>query len=112
VRFPSVYLLAFLLAFWITALGQSVPPGAPPPRLGNGFPAVALPQAAVDSPAKAKQRMDPIELQGEAREILRLSQSIQPDIEQIDRGVLHKDVLDKLKRIEKLTKHLRGELSR
>jgi Skp family chaperone for outer membrane proteins len=56
--------------------------------------------------------MDPIELQREAKELLELSQSIQPDIANISRGLLPKDTLDKLKRIEKLAKHLRSELSR
>ena len=57
-----------------------------------------------------KTKLDPVQLQREARELLELSQSLQPDIESVNRGVLHKDTLDKLKRIQKVAKHLRGEL--
>jgi hypothetical protein len=51
---------------------------------------------------------DPLELQREAKQILELSQSIQPDIEHVNRGLFPKDMIEKLKRIEKLSKHLRG----
>ena len=54
---------------------------------------------------------DPLELQREAKELLELSQSHQPDMESLNHGLLPKDTIDKLKRIEKLSKRLRGELS-
>ena len=53
-----------------------------------------------------------LELQREAKQILELSQSIQPDIEDVNRGVLPKDTIEKLKRIEKLSKHLRGQMDK
>jgi len=53
---------------------------------------------------------DPLELQREAKELLELSQSLQPDMESVNRGILPKDTIEKLKRIEKLSKRLRGEL--
>ena len=53
---------------------------------------------------------DPVKVQREAQELLQLSQSLQPDIDSANRGVLPKDTIDKLKRIQKLAKHLRGEL--
>jgi hypothetical protein len=56
--------------------------------------------------------VDPIELRSQARQILELSESIQPDIEQVNRGVLPKDVIDKLKRIEKLSKQLRSQINK
>jgi hypothetical protein len=36
---------------------------------------------------------------------------LQPDIASLKRGLLSKDLLDKLKRIEKLSKHLRSEIA-
>jgi hypothetical protein len=42
---------------------------------------------------------------------LELSQAVQPDIESLRRGLLSKDLVDRLKRIEKLSKHLRGEVA-
>ena len=56
-------------------------------------------------------RLDPEKLQKEAGELADLSQSIPHDIDSANKGVLPKDVLEKLKRIEKISKHLRGELA-
>lgn len=56
-------------------------------------------------------RIDPERLQREAKELLELSQSVQPDLQQVKQGLLPKDTVEKLKRIEKLSKHLRGELA-
>ena len=41
---------------------------------------------------------------------LELSQSLQGDIESVNKGLMPKDTVDKLKRIQKLAKHLKGEL--
>jgi hypothetical protein len=54
---------------------------------------------------------DPVKLQHEAQELLELSQSLQSDIDSVNRGVMPKDTIEKLKRVEKLAKHLRGELT-
>jgi len=40
-----------------------------------------------------------------------LAQSVPSQIQQVQRGVLPKELIDKLKRIEKLSKQLRSELS-
>src|SRR2546428_91899 len=53
-----------------------------------------------------------IEMQREAKELLELSQSLQPDMESVNHGILPKDTIEKLKRIEKLSKRLRGELGK
>jgi hypothetical protein len=99
----------FLLGLCLSAAGQSVPPGAPiPPGYGTSPPTIYLPPYPGRLPAL---RVDTSELQREARELLQLSQSIQPDIESLSRGLLRKDLTDKLKRIEKLSKHLRGEIA-
>jgi hypothetical protein len=62
--------------------------------------------------AVPKTHADPFEIQREAKQILQLSQSIQPDIEYVNRGVLPKDTIEKLKRIEKLSKHLRNQIDK
>lgn len=67
-----------------------------------------------EEPAEAiqpKVTVDPAQLQREARELLELSQSVQPDIEAMAHGLHPKDTIEKLKRIQKLAKHLRGELA-
>jgi hypothetical protein len=49
-------------------------------------------------------------LQRDAKELADLSASITADIDQVNQGMLPKDVVAKLKRIEKLSKRLRSEL--
>jgi len=85
------------------------------PQARNNWP--HPPEAADDSATAAKPtaphlktRTDPFELQREAKELLELSQSLQPDMESVNHGILPKDTIEKLKRIEKLSKRLRGEL--
>jgi hypothetical protein len=39
-----------------------------------------------------------------------IAQTIPPDITSVQHGMLPKNILEKLKRIEKLSKHLRSEL--
>jgi hypothetical protein len=46
-----------------------------------------------------------------AKELADLSTSLPADIDEVNRGVLPKDVIEKLKRIEKLAKRLRTELA-
>ena len=55
-------------------------------------------------------RIDPDRLQRKAKELLELSQSLQPDMQHLKQGLLPKGTLEKLKRIENLSKYLRGEL--
>ena len=76
-----------------------------PPQSASQVLAVAKPKV---SPLHAGT--DPVELQREAKELLELSQSLQPDMESVNHGILPKDTIEKLKRIEKLSKRLRGEL--
>jgi len=57
------------------------------------------------------QKLDAEKLRGEADELAKLADSMPADVAQILQGKLPKDTADKLKRIEKLSKHLRGELT-
>ena len=47
----------------------------------------------------------------EADELAKAAQSVPADIQNIEKGVFPKDVIQKLKQIEKLSKHLRIELA-
>jgi hypothetical protein len=87
------------------------------PQARNNWP--HPPQSASQVPANAEPKTsgprtgaDPLELQRQAKELLELSQSLQPDMESVNQGILPKDTIEKLKRIEKLSKHLRGELGK
>jgi hypothetical protein len=81
-----------------------------PTKQGN-VPRLNPQEEQIDPKAQAKIKQDPAQLQREARELLELSQSLQLDIESVNRGLHPKDTIEKLKRIQKLAKHLRGEIA-
>jgi hypothetical protein len=56
------------------------------------------------------RHIDLVQLQKEADDLARTAQTIPSDLANVRRGILPKDVLLKLKQIEKLSKHLRAEL--
>ena len=59
----------------------------------------------------AQQKLNSTELLQQSDELLALAQQVQIDTKQATQGLLAKDLKDKLKRIEKLSKHLREELT-
>jgi hypothetical protein len=58
------------------------------------------------------QKLDPVKLREEADNLAKLAQSVPADVSQIVQGKMPKDAIDRLKRIEKISKQLRGELTR
>jgi hypothetical protein len=81
----------------------------PPPKPAES--ALAIPHFAVHVSEMPKPKIDVTQLQRDAKELLELSQSLQPDIDDVNRGILPKETLEKLKRIEKLSKRLRSQLA-
>jgi hypothetical protein len=63
------------------------------------------------APVHVLPHADLIQLQKEADDLARTAQSIPADLESVRKGMLPKDVIQKLKQIEKLSKRLRSELS-
>jgi flagellar motor component MotA len=55
--------------------------------------------------------VDLAKLKSDADELVILSQSIHSGIGDVQKGMLPKDLMDKLKQIEKLSKRLRNELT-
>ena len=108
-RVLSVYTLCFLVGCGLSAAGQQLPMGTALPPVTE--PAPVIPPINVNAQRAPAPHVDPLALQREAKELLDLSQSLQPQIQALNRGLLSKDVLDKLKRIEKLSKQLRGEIA-
>jgi hypothetical protein len=49
-------------------------------------------------------------MEREARELSNLAGSIPGDVDQVKKGLLPKNAMDKLKRIEKLAKQLRSQI--
>ncbi|MFY9791374.1 MAG: hypothetical protein WAJ99_09320 [Candidatus Sulfotelmatobacter sp.] len=96
-----------LIALSTTPLGsQKSAPETP------GKAEVAQHQLQLDPPTGPQERkLDSTKLRQEADEMSNLAQSIPADIAQTLQGKLPKDMANKLKRIEKLSKHLRTELA-
>jgi flagellar motor component MotA len=55
--------------------------------------------------------VDLAKLKSDADELVILSQSIHSGIGDVEKGMLPKDLTEKLKQVEKLSKRLRGELA-
>ena len=69
------------------------------------------PQTAQNSPTAPSRHVDAAELQREADDLARTAQTIPSDIASVRKGMLPRDVIEKLKQIEKLSKRLRTELT-
>jgi hypothetical protein len=66
----------------------------------------------LEPPLEAKPKpADPAKLKKEADELAQLSAGIPSDISLLGQGQIQKDLADKLRRIEKLAKHLRSEVT-
>ncbi len=106
----SLLMLGMILALVVSGLpqqpGRPIPPGM---RKADQLPGPAdVP--AVNQPKHS--RPSPEVMRDQARELVALAQTIPEDVSQVTKGALPKDMSEKLKRIEKLSKTLRGELNR
>jgi hypothetical protein len=73
---------------------------------------VAAHPLVLDPPARPEtKKIDAAKTRAEADELAKAAATIPNDIEQVTQGKLPKDLNDKLKRIEKLSKNLRGEIT-
>jgi hypothetical protein len=68
-------------------------------------------ERSIPPPDPPLPKIDSRELLQQADELLTLAQQVHVDTKQATEGLLAKDLRDKLKRIEKLSKHLREELT-
>ncbi len=62
-------------------------------------------------PQAQTRRIDSVQVQKEADDLARMAQTIPADVASARKGMLPKDVIEKLKQIEKLSKRLRAELN-
>lgn len=65
---------------------------------------------SIPPPAHKRQSIDAARLTQDASELASLAQSIPPAVDQTTKGLLPKDLDQKLKRIEKLAKQLRSQI--
>ena len=104
----SPLLLCLLSSLLAPAQQQKPKYPAPPPPMSAGISNDAQP---VPSSATARRHIDLVKLQEEADELSQLAQTIPADMTSVRHNMLPKDMLEKLKRIEKLSKHVRSELT-
>jgi hypothetical protein len=104
--FLSILPLVFVLST-VAQIKDAYIPGVPPPPPSldrdHG-------KTAPDEP-KLQQRVDLIKLQHEADDLARTAQTIPSDVANVRKGTLPKDIIQKLREIEKLSKRLRSELN-
>ena len=68
-------------------------------------------EKSVPPPMHQQSSADFAKVKSDADELLILSQSIHSGIDNVGKGMLPKDLIDKLKQMEKLSKRLRSELT-
>ena len=113
-RWTASVFLVVLLFFALPTYPQL---GAPLGRCGPSprdpsWPPNQLPSEQVSLEAQKRPTLDMLGLQRDAQELAEVSASIPADVKRVNRGLLPKDLMEKLKRVEKLSKHMRSELTR
>lgn len=104
----SLLLSCLLLLFPASGLSQGTPI---PPGVRQADKAEDQTQKNIPPPMRQRTHTDYAKARAEAEELSQLAGTIPVDVDQAAKGLLPKDVIDKLRRIEKLSKHLRSELS-
>jgi hypothetical protein len=100
-----VWLLVLLSLFLIPVAGQhGTFPNPPPSMDSQGTPPPS-------QPPMVRRQVDFAELQKEAEDLARTAQTIPDDTNALRKGTLPKDFVQKLKHIEKLSKHLRSQVA-
>jgi len=103
----AFFIVAACCALPATNLGQRpIPPGVREADKQSNKPLEPPITAVHNTP-----RTDAAKLMQEADDLAQLSAGVPSDLARADHGQLPKDLADKLKRIEKLARHLRNELS-
>jgi hypothetical protein len=109
VPWPSLWGLTFLL---LGLQPQQFPPlttnPSTHPPVERRLP---IDQPGVVTPRSKHRRIDETQLMRNANELAKLGDEIPSLVEQAKKGLLPKDLNQRLKRIEKLSKQLRGELT-
>jgi len=85
-------------------------PVAPTQNVNMEHPAEEIHAQKIPSPEDIRARLSGAQLQKDVDNLSRLSRSVADDMDAMKRGLFQKDLPDKLKRLEKLSKHVREEL--
>ncbi len=83
-------------------------PSARPPESEHRLPSAQPEQVRKRLP---RNPADLLQIKSDADELAKLAGQVRPEIDQLGKGLLSKDLNEQLKRIEKLSKRLRRELN-
>ncbi len=106
---PRFLILAFVLLMASPVLAQIDPRS---PGIRQGQQADAQAQKDIPPPPKPALRVDLDKLSSEAEELATIAKTIPTDVDNMQKGVVASDMVEKLKRIEKLAKQLRNGVGR
>lgn len=109
-RFCLLCSLSALLLF--SAPSASVQMHPRPPGLQQAEKAETQAEQNIPPPNTHRSPTDMARLQDEADKLAGLAQTIPNDVTSIRNGMLPKNIIEKLKQIEKISKHLRSQLDR
>ena len=103
-KFTGATLLLSILSLTLFCVAQyqPVPPGM---RHAQEL------QVQNETTANPRALVDPATLRREAEQLAALAASLPTDVQRANQGALSKDLIPRLKEIEKLSKHLRNELN-
>jgi len=109
------FLSAALLFAMLQLPGQNPPwtpsPGPSPTQTQPAEPAHRFPIDDQQQASKSeKPKIDVVQVKRDADELAKLAEEIPSAVETANKGIISKDLNDRLKRIEKLSKQLRREL--
>ena len=103
----SWLLTAIMLSASIALAQKAIPPG-----VRQADKTEAQTEKNVPPPSQQARLADMTKLKREADQLAGLAQSVPADIDKVQEGTFPKDLLEKLKQVEKLAKRLRSELTR
>ncbi len=103
--------LACVLPLVLFAASSALAQTHIPPGIRQADQAEAQTEKNIPPPITKRSHLDLAKLQHDADELARLAQTIPADVAIIQKGLLPKDTIEKLKLIEKLSKHLRRQLN-
>lgn len=99
---------ALLVVLFVASSARAQRPR--PPGLQQADQAEQQADKNIPPPTSKQARIDVAKLRQEADELARLAQTIPADVSSIQQGLLPRDTSEKLKQIEKLSKHLRSQI--
>jgi hypothetical protein len=105
-----VKLLAIALPFVLFAASPLLAQDPRVPGVRQGEQAQTQVEKDIPPPIQPHAQLDMARLHQDADQLAKLAQTIPSDVLRIQSGVLPKDMSEKLKQIEKLSKHLRSQI--